>query len=161
MTGLNEWLKQAYVMRKQKLFLFLILPFLPFCNTKKKEDTNKVIKGSFDSLLIGKWSICSEGGKDGKIVQYNVCPEVIFTPTAVATISFNNIDRETLQWKINTDTLFFTHTAFTTIDTVRLFPDPYYLVNKTEDSVSIGLRFLQPAKNYFINLSRSKDQNPL
>jgi hypothetical protein len=147
-------------MKKQILFLFLILPFLPFCNTKKKEaqvNEPSATVNPYNSLLVGKWSICSEGSNDGKLIQYNVCPEVVFTPTAVATISFNNIDRETLQWKTNNDTIFLDHTAFTTVDTVRLFPDHYYLVNKTEDSISINLKFLQPARNYFINLSKPKN----
>lgn len=149
-------------MKKQILFLFIILPFLPFCNTKKKGDLGpntdpSATMSPFNSLLVGKWSICSEGSIGGEVIQYNVCPEVVFTSTEVATISFNNIDRETLQWKTNNDTVFFDHTAFTTIDTVRLFPDHYYLVNRTEDSISLGLKFIQPAKNYFIHLSRSKN----
>lgn len=151
-------------MKKQLLLLLITLPFIFSCNAKKDEDTGKnsepsspVTEDALGSTLVGKWSICSEGAQDGSVVQYNVCPEVTFTSTAVATISFNNIDRETLQWKTNNDTVFLAHSAFTTIDTVRLFPDNFYVVNKSVDSVSLILKFVPPGKNYFINLSRPKN----
>ena len=125
-----------------------------------KPDTSSILKGikRYDSILEGQWSICQEGIINGQTILYNICPEIIFHSNSTALIFTVGVADETINWQLVKDTLFINHLAFAKNDTSQLFQNYKYLIIKIkrEDSASINLELIQPEKNYFYYLWRSK-----
>lgn len=115
----------------------------------------ELLSANPQEYLLGAWIICSEGGDQG-IIQYSICPELIFGLDNEGSIFKAGIITESIKWDYKEDTLYLNHAAFYNKDTSQFFPDVNYIIKKSEDSSFVYVTIRQPTKKYFLNLSRSK-----
>jgi hypothetical protein len=142
-----------------KILIILLLTTLGACTQDKKSiiySNHQIVSNDYNpnaSLLIGRWTMCSEGGKDGTMISYNVCPTIEFKVNG--TTNFETNSEETKQWKVKKDTLYLSQTATFTSDSASWFTDLKYLIIKESvDANSINIKLKHTDKGYFSNLSK-------
>lgn len=147
---------------EMKILIIILLTTFGACTQDKKSiirnSNHQTVFNDYNqnaSLLIGRWTMCSEGGKDGTMISYNVCPTIEFKPNG--TTNFETNREGTKQWKVKKDTLYLSQAATFISDSASWFTDLKYLIIKeSEDANSISIKLKHTEKGYFSNLSKEK-----
>ena len=145
-----------------KVLIPIILFFACNANGKNENDVSqtghKIKSITDDSRIIGNWSMCASFG-DGQMVQYNVCPTIIFNSNGTGSKTTPNSLPELFTWTLKNKQLKLLCKNPMPDDT---FSDTIYIVIFEQNQNRTELEIFQKEKNYTLYLAKQKDsKHPL